>query len=78
MSKKSHDLLRLLQLIIPDIVGLYCLLDVAFGWGYVNLAEALVPIVLSIIGHVAQYSSNTYFDTKTIVTKILPDKEREE
>ena len=78
MSKKQHDILRLLQRIIPDMASLYCIFDVAFGWGHVNLIEACVPVLLSLIGHIAQHSSDTYFETKTIVTKILPDREPEE
>ena len=77
MSKKLHDFLRLMQRIIPDIASAYCILDAFFGWGRVNLVEGLVPIILSIIGHTAQWSSDTYFSTKSIVTKILPDKEVE-
>ena len=78
MSKKQHDFLRLLQLIIPDLASLYGVLDVAFGWGHISVVEACVPIIISIISHIAQASSNTYFSTKSIVTKILPDKEVEQ
>lgn len=75
MTNKQFDFLRLLQLIVPDIVSLYCILDRAFGWGQVSIVEACVPIVMSIIGHVAKALSDNYFSTKSIVTKILPDKE---
>lgn len=78
MTNRQFDYLRLLQLIIPDIAALYCILDRTFGWGQVSLVEACVPVVLAIIGHVAKYLSDSYFSTKTIVTKILPDKEAEE
>ncbi len=75
MTNKQFDILRLLQVVIPDIAALYCIVDKACGWGHVSLAEACVPVVLSILGHITQYLSNNYFSTKTIVTKILPDKE---
>ena len=78
MNKKQHDFLRLLQLIIPDLASLYGVLDVAFGWGHISVVEACVPLVISIISHIAQASSNTYFATKTIVTKIVPDEEPKE
>lgn len=78
MTKKRFDFLRLLQLIIPDIASLYCILDRTFGWGQVSMVEACVPIVLSIISHIAQASSNNYFATKSIVTKIVPDKKPNE
>ena len=78
MTQKSHDILRLLQMIIPDIVSIYCILDRAFGWGHISVVETLVPITLSLLAHIAQWSSNEYFSTKSIVTKILPDKEEGE
>lgn len=78
MTNKQFDILRLLQVVIPDLAALYCVLDRTFGWGQVSLVEACVPVVLAIIGHVAKYFSDSYFSTKTIVTKILPDKEAEE
>lgn len=75
MTNKQFHSLRLLQVIIPDIAALYCILDKAFGWGHISLAEACVPVFLSILGHITQYLSDEYFSTKSIVTKILPDKE---
>lgn len=78
MTKNLHDILRLLQMIIPDIVSVYCIIDRAFGWGHISVVEALVPVTLSLLAHIAQWSSNEYFSTKTIVTKILPDKEEGE
>ena len=78
MTNKQFDTLRLLQVIVPDIVSAYCILDKAFGWGHISLAEALVPVALSILGHITQFLSDKYFSTKSIVTKIVPDKEERE
>ena len=47
MTNKQFDYLRLLQLIIPDLAALYCILDRTFGWGHVSLVEACVPVVLA-------------------------------
>jgi len=69
MTNKQFDYLRLLQLIIPDLAALYCILDRTFGWGQVSLVEACVPIVLAIIGHVAKALSAQYFKDKQIVNK---------
>lgn len=78
MSDKMHDLLRTLQWLIPAIVTLFGAFDTAFGWGVIGTVETLASAIVTFIGVLAQHSSNTYFSTKSIVTKILPDKEREE
>ena len=78
MSNKAHDLLRLLQWLIPAAVALYGAIDGVFGWGYVGRVETIGSALVAFIGVVAQHSSAQYFSTKSIVTKILPDKPTEE
>lgn len=78
MSNKLHDLLRNLQWFIPAVVTLLGAFDKAFGWGIIGTVETLASAVVAFIGVVAQHSSATYFSTKSIVTKILPDKEVEQ
>lgn len=78
MSDKMHNTLRMLQWLIPAVVTLFGAFDTAFGWGVVGTVETLASAVVTFIGVLAQHSSNAYFSTKTIVTKILPDKEPEE
>ncbi len=75
MTNKQYDILRLLQWLIPALVTLFGAFDKAFGWGVIGTVETLASAVVAFIGVVAQHSSATYFSTKTIVTKILPDKE---
>ncbi len=75
MTNKQFDILRLLQWLIPALVTLYGVIDRVFGIGAVGTVETLASAVVAFIGVVAQHSSATYFSTKTIVTKILPDKE---
>ena len=75
MTNKQFDILRLLQWLIPALVTLFGAFDKAFGWGVIGTVETLASAVVAFIGVVAQHSSATYFSTKTIVTKILPDKE---
>ncbi len=78
MTNKMHDLLRTLQWLIPAVVTLFGAFDTAFGWGVVGTVETLASAIVTFIGVLAQHSSSTYFSTKSIVTKILPDKEPEE
>lgn len=75
MTNKQFDILRLLQWLIPAVVTLFGAFDKAFGWGVIGTVETLASAVVAFIGVVAQHSSAQYFSTKTIVTKILPDKE---
>ena len=75
MTNKQFDILRLLQWLIPALVTLYGVIDRVFGIGAVGTVETLASAVVAFIGVVAQHSSSQYFSTKTIVTKILPDKE---
>ena len=77
MSNKLHDLLRTLQWLIPAVVTLLGAFDKAFSWGIITTVETLASAVVAFIGVIAQHSSATYFSTKSIVTKILPDKEVE-
>ena len=78
MSKKLHDFLRTLQWLIPAVVTLLGAFDKAFSWGIIGTVETLASAVVAFIGVIAQHSSATFFSTKTIVTKILPDKEVEQ
>ena len=74
MSDKTFKALRLVQVILPDILFLYSVLDTAFGWGSMNVATKIVSAVASIIGHLLKLSSDNYFDTHSIVNKIVPDE----
>lgn len=75
MTNKQFDILRTLQWLIPALVTLFGAFDKAFGWGVIGTVETLASALVAFIGVVAQHSSANYFSTKTIVTKILPDKE---
>lgn len=77
MSKRAHDILRLLQRIIPHAVAIYSLIDYFFGIGMVGLVEGIVSEVIALIGEFADGDSSRYFSTKSIVTKITPDPEEE-
>ncbi len=77
MSKRAHDVLRLLQRIIPHAVAIYSLIDYFFGIGLVNLVEGIVSEVIALIGEFADGDSSRYFSTKSIITKITPDRKEE-
>lgn len=78
MTNKLHDILRTLQWLIPAVVTLLGAFDKAFGWGIIGTVETLASAVVAFIGVIAQHSSATYFSTKSIVTKIVPDEEPKE
>ena len=75
MSNKMHDTLRMLQWLIPALVTFFGVLDTVFGWGLIGKAETIANGLVALIGAIAQHSSAEYFSTKTIITKITPDKE---
>lgn len=74
MNSKVHDILRTLQWLIPALVALYGTIDAVFGIGAIGIVETLASAVVTFIGVVAQHSSHQYFETKTIISKILPDQ----
>lgn len=78
LNGKMHDLLRMLQWLIPDLFTFYGVLDKVFGWGYVDTVGIIVSAFVGLIGSIAQHSSKTYFDTREIVDKVAPDTEEAE
>ena len=78
ISDKAHKILRTLQWIIPDLFAFYGVLDGVFGWGLVDTVETVVFAFVGLLGNIAQHSSKTYFDTKTIVDKVYGDADPEE
>lgn len=75
LSNKMHDILRTLQWLIPDLFAFYGVLDKVFGWGMVDTIEILVSALVGLLGSIAQHSSKTYFDTRDIVDRVVPDTE---
>ena len=77
--ERVHKILRAAQLIIFALVAAWGTLVSALDMGK---AGTIVAAVLGALGVFVTYlvdnDSNTYFSTKTIVNKILPDKEPEE
>lgn len=75
LSDKMHDILRTLQWLIPDLFAFYGVLDKVFGWGKVDTVGIIVSALVGLLGSIAQHSSKTYFDTRDIVDKVVPDTE---
>lgn len=75
MSKKLYDTLRVLQWLIPALTALYGVVDKVFGIGVSAQVATLSAAVVAFIGVCLEHESDVYFSTKTIVTKILPDRE---
>lgn len=74
-SDKWHDTLRLLQWLIPDLFAFFGVLDKVFGWGYADTISIIVSALVGLLGNIAQHSSKTFFRTKSIVDKVVPDTE---
>lgn len=69
MNDKFHDLLRLLQWLIPALVTFFGVLDGVFNWGVIGTVETIASAVVALIGTIAQHSSKSYFADKDIVGK---------
>lgn len=78
-SEKTHNILRKAQLIIFAAIAAWGALMGALDLGR---AGAIVAAILGACGvfvtYLVENDSTTYFSTKTIVTKICPDKKPEE
>ena len=77
MNKKLYDTLRVLQWLIPALTALYGVVDKVFGIGVSAQVATLSAAVVAFIGVCLEHESDVYFSTKTIVTKILPDREED-
>lgn len=77
MKQKTYDTLRLLQWLIPALTALYGVVDKVFGIGVSAQVATLSAAVVAFIGVCLEHESDVYFSTKTIVTKITPDREEE-
>ncbi len=77
MKQKTYDTLRLLQWLIPALTALYGVVDKVFGIGVSAQVATLSAAVVAFIGVCLEHESDVYFSTKTIVTKILPDREED-
>ena len=77
MSDKMHNMLRTLQWLIPALVTLYGVIDKVFGWGIIGNVETIASALVTFIGAIAEHSSKVFFDTRTIVDKVVPDTEEE-
>ena len=71
-----HDILRMLQWLIPELFAFYGVLDKIFGWGYADTLSTIVSALVGLLGNMAQHSSKTFFATKAIVEKHLTTKEK--
>lgn len=73
--EKVHKILRAAQLIIFALVAAWGALISALDMGKVGTIVAAVLGALGVfVTYLVDNDSNTYFSTKTIVTKIVPDQ----
>ena len=75
-SEKTHNLLRKLQLIFAALGGAIGILTAAIDLGNVGvIVTAVISAAAYFVGYLAERDSAAYFDTKDIVTKVVPDTE---
>lgn len=73
-SKKTHDIMRKLQLIFAALAGALGILAAAVDLGKVGIIVAAVLSAAGYFcGHLAENDSTAYFETKDIVTKVAED-----
>lgn len=77
-SKKTHDLMRKLQLIFAAAGGALGILAAAVDLVKVGvICTAVLSAAAYFVGQLAENDSAEFFDTKDIVTKVVPDDEEE-
>lgn len=69
MKKKVFDACRILQWLIPALLGLYCVLDEVLGIGISMQVSMVTAEVVALLGVILQHESDNYFKDKDIVTK---------
>ena len=77
-SEKTHSIMRKLQLIFAACGGALGILAAAVDLGRVGvIATAVLSAAAYFVGQLAENDSTAYFDTRTIVDKVVPDTEEE-
>ena len=75
-SAKTHDLMRKLQLIFAALGGAFGIVSAAVDLGRVGAAvTAVLSACAYFVGQLAEDDSTKFFDTRDIVTKVVPDEE---
>lgn len=75
-SAKTHDIMRKLQLILAAMAGALGIVAAAVDLGKVGIiAAAILSAAGYFCGQLAENDSTAYFETKDIVTKVVPDGE---
>lgn len=69
MSAKFHDILRILQWLVPALVTFYGVLDKVFGWGFGATVATIATALVTLIGVIVEHDSREYFKDKAIVGK---------
>lgn len=73
-NKKTHDLMRKLQLIFAALGGAIGILSAAVDLGKVGIiVTAVISAAAYFVGYLAEKDSTEYFDTRTVVDKIVED-----
>lgn len=75
MKKNVFDICRILQWLIPGLLGVYCVLDEVFGFGVSWQVSMIVAEVVALLGLILQHESDEYFKDKDIVAKASMETE---
>lgn len=78
-SAKTHDIMRKLQLIFAALGGALGIVSAAVDLGRVGIiVTAVLSAAAYFVGQLAESDSAEFFDTRDIVTKVVPDSPHRE
>lgn len=78
-SAKTHDIMRKLQLIFAVLGGALGIVSAAVDLGRVGIiVTAVLSAAAYFVGQLTESDSAEFFDTRDIVTKVVPDSPHRE
>lgn len=78
LSDKLYDILKYIaQIALPALATLYVTIAGIWGLPYAEAISGTIMAVDFFLGAILKISSDQYFSTKDIVTKVVPDQEAE-
>lgn len=74
LSDKAYDTLKYLaQIVLPALATFYVTIAGIWGLPYAEAISGTIMAVDLFLGAILKISSDQYFRTKDIVTKVVPD-----
>lgn len=79
LSNENYDTLSYIaQILLPALATLYVTIAGIWGLPYAEAVSGTIMAVDFFLGTLLKISSNQYFSTRSIVTKIMPDDGEDE